>query len=56
MKLEGQAHFHPQSVRLGFEVFFFDVDYFKKSLLNLLQYCFCCILYFGFLIARHVGS
>ena len=27
---------------------------FLKSLLNLLQYCFC--LYFGFLASRHVGS
>ena len=34
MKLEGKAHFHPQSLRLGLWVvfffkIFFDVDYFK---------------------------
>ena len=31
--------------------FFFDVDHFLMSLLNLLQYCFC----FSFLAMRHVG-
>ena len=31
--------------------FFFDVDHFLTSLLNLLQYCFC----FSFLAMRHVG-
>ena len=36
--------------------FFFNVDhFFKKSLLNLLQYCFCC-LSSSFLTTRHVGS
>ena len=31
-----------------------DVDHFLKSLLNLLQYCFCFM--FWFLATRHVGS
>ena len=35
--------------------FFFDADHFLKSLLNLLQYCFC-VMFFGFLATRHVGS
>ena len=31
----------------------FDVDYFLKSLLNLLQYCYCCLCS-GFVAWRHV--
>ena len=38
-----------------FKIFFPWCGPFLKSLLNLLQYCFCC-LRFGFLAARHVGS
>ena len=34
---------------------FFDVDYFLKSLLNLLQYCFCCLCS-GFVAGRHVTT
>ena len=37
-----------------FEVFFFDVNYFLKSSMNILQYCFCFILFFLAMI--HVGS
>ena len=33
---------------------FFDVHCFLKSLLNLLHYCFCFMLYF--LAMRHVGA
>ena len=36
--------------------FFFLMWTILKSLLNVLQYCFCCFLCFGFLTARHVGS
>ena len=32
-----------------------DMEHFLKSLLNLLQYCFCCSCS-GFLAMRHVGS
>ena len=57
---------HPLSTPLGpcsldnpslsfFLKTFFDVDhFFLKSLLNLLQYCFCFM--FWFLARRHVGS
>ena len=39
-----------------FQFFFFDVgDFFFKSLLNLLQYCFCFMLCFV-LAMSHVGS
>ena len=34
---------------------FFDVDHLLKLLLNLLQYCFCFIVCFFFLVLRHVG-
>ena len=34
---------------------FFDVDCFLKSLLNLLQYCFCCLCS-GFVAGKHVTT
>ena len=40
--------------QLGFLLNFFLCGKFLKSLLNLLQYCFC-ILWFGFSAPRHVG-
>ena len=44
--------FLPLSLSLFF--FFFGCGPFLKSLLNLLQYCFCFIS--GFLAMKHVGS
>ena len=40
---------------LCFFFFFFDVDLFLKSWLNLLKYCFC-FFFFGFSAERHVWS
>ena len=40
--------------REKFSFFFFYVDRFLKSLLNLLQYCFC-FLCFGFLVIEACG-
>ena len=40
-----------------FKFFFFNVDYFLKSLLNVIQYCFYLMDFLkNILAARHVGS
>ena len=47
------AIFRIHPALLFFKIFFFWCGQFLKSLLNLLPYCFCFVLFF--LVERHVG-
>ena len=56
-----EGSFPSSIIEIGVVGCFFFLRFFLmwtilKSLLNVLQYCFCCFLCFGFLTARHVGS
>ena len=56
IKIDGYQVFKRMSVSNNhfFKIICFDVDHFW-SLLNLFQYCFCCLC-FGFMAMLHVGS